>query len=52
MPQRNPELPAVCLNKKCEDYKAFELVNLEDIKEDDIGGYIYCPSCLERIDIE
>jgi len=50
--QRHEEYPAVCLNKSCKDYKSFELVDVEDIKEDDIGGYIYCPSCLERIDIE
>lgn len=46
------EVPAVCKNKKCPSYQSFELVNVEDVLDDEDGGYIYCPDCFERIDIQ
>ncbi|MFZ2152276.1 MAG: hypothetical protein WAV09_04170 [Minisyncoccia bacterium] len=42
--------PAVCKNKECENYRAFEEYNLEEVKKNDIGeDYVICEECGERI---
>lgn len=45
------EVPAVCQNKECQDYGCFELIDVEDVLTDDVGGYILCPTCGKRITI-
>lgn len=43
------EEPAVCQNKKCEDYKSFEMYSFEEVKTDLKGDYYICRSCKEKI---
>ena len=34
-------------------YDAYaKTISWEDVLDDDVGGYIYCPDCKERIDIK
>jgi uncharacterized protein YbaR (Trm112 family) len=51
--QRYEEVPAVCQNKSCPYYRSFELVDVNDVKDDEEGnGYIICPECKQKISIE
>lgn len=51
--QRYEEVPAVCQNKDCPDYRSFELVDVEDVKDDEEGkGYVICPTCKQKIIVE
>jgi hypothetical protein len=50
--QRLEEIPLICLNRSCPNYKGFELVDVEDILKDELGDYINCNYCFQRIDIK
>lgn len=46
------EFPAICLNKKCKDYKSFELHEFTEIKKDKKGDYVRCYCCKKKIYLE
>lgn len=46
------EVPAVCENEDCENYKEFNLVDVEETKEDKDGmWYTVCRKCKRKIPI-
>lgn len=48
--QRLEEVPAVCMNVDCENYKGFELVFVEDVETDAEGAdFVICHYCKKRI---
>lgn len=50
--QRYEEIPAFCKNKDCENFKCFELYDVEDVKKDDKGDYFICYECSYKIYLE
>lgn len=46
------EVPYTCQNEECENYGVFELIDVEEIKDDEKGGYIICPDCGEKVYID
>ena len=46
------EEPGVCKNIECDDYKAFEMYDIKDVKKDEKGYFVICRSCKKRIDLE
>ncbi len=47
--QRLKEIPAVCENEKCDDYKAFELYDTDKVKTVERRDYVICYGCNKRI---
>ena len=52
--QRLEEIPAICQNKKCSNYKTFEMYDVDDVLTDirDSEGdkdYFICEWCGKRI---
>lgn len=51
--QIETETPAVCQNKECSDYQAFEMYDLDDVKDEVTTepeyDYVICRECGERI---
>lgn len=51
--QQYEEVPAVCKNKQCDNYKGFELVAIEDITRGEDGkDYVLCDYCKQPIFID
>ncbi len=46
-----PDIPGVCDNKDCENYKCFELYAQEDLKKDGDDYYFICYYCGKKIPI-
>lgn len=48
--QLKEEIPAICTNQACMNYQAFELYDVEDVKEDkNKKDYIECYECKSKI---
>jgi hypothetical protein len=51
--QRQEDIPAVCENENCENFKAFELYDVTEIKEEeDRSGYVICYLCKQKIYVD
>lgn len=46
------ETPAVCKNPDCDDQGCFELYDVEEVKEDEVGEYVICSECGQKIYLE
>jgi len=46
------DIPAICQNKDCENYKAFELYDVDEVKDPRGKSYVICFYCKEKIIIE
>lgn len=47
--QWQEDTPGVCENKECENYKAFELYDVAEVKTEDLKEYVTCFFCKEKI---
>lgn len=48
--QLKEDIPAICENKDCDNYKAFELYEVEEvIASDTTKDYVICYSCKQKI---
>lgn len=51
--QRQEDIPAICENENCENFKAFELYDVAEIKEEEGGvGYVLCYLCQQKIYVD
>jgi len=51
--QLREDIPAICENENCENFKAFELYEVEEIKEEEgVGGYVLCYICQQKIYVD
>lgn len=51
--QRQEDIPAICENENCENFKAFELYDVTEIKEEeDRSGYVICYLCKQKIYVD
>ena len=55
--QIETETPAVCQNKECSDYQAFEMYDLDDIfetvdSENKPFDFVFCRECNTRITLQ
>lgn len=46
------QIPAVCENKDCENYRGFELYDIDEVKAPQGESYIICYYCKEKIFIK
>lgn len=50
---KDEQVPAVCENEDCEAYRSFELVDVDDIRDDDQGReFVECFYCKEPVYLE
>lgn len=49
--QRLEEVPAICENEECENVGVWEVVDVEDVQDDEEGGFVLCPECKQKIRI-
>lgn len=47
--QLREDIPGVCENKECENYRAFELYEVEEVKTENKKDYIECYYCKQKI---
>jgi len=47
--QRLEEIPAVCENEKCDNYKFFELYDTDEVKIERGCDYVICYYCKKKI---
>lgn len=50
--QRYEETPAFCKNENCDNFKCFELYDVEDIKNDGDKDYVICYECKQKTYID
>lgn len=51
--QRQEDIPGICENENCENFKAFELYDVAEIKEEaGVGGYVLCCECKQKIYVD
>lgn len=46
------ETPAVCDNKECSDYQAFEMYDFEEVEDTRGEAYVICRECGNKIFIQ
>jgi hypothetical protein len=49
--QRYEEIPAVCKNKDCDNFRGFELVDTDEVKTQNGIDYVLCRYCGEEIEV-
>lgn len=47
--QRLEEVPAICQNSECTHAEEFELYDTDTVKTDDIGDYVKCRGCKQKL---
>ena len=48
--QRYEEIPAICENEACDNFKCFELYDVEEVKTDNNKkDYVICYSCKKEV---